>query len=231
MKYKHILLIGITILLLVVGTVVFFPAGNQPAEVLTENTEGQQIQPSPQPEEILPSPEQNESSSNDVAVQVEKENTPKPVEEVQEVPQQPTEEPVVEEKGDDGLKCTLSVRCNDVLEHIDTLASGKETVIPPNGVIYPTQEVLFEPGESVFDVLLREMQRNGVHIEFVENPMFQSAYIRGIGNLYEFDCGDCSGWLYAVNGVQPKVGCSQYILQNGDRIEFFYSCNWMNEPK
>ena len=56
-------------------------------------------------------------------------------------------------------------------------------------------------------------------------PIYNSAYVEGIHNLYEFDCGELSGWKYSVNGVVPGVGCSQYRLNDGDRIEWSYSIN------
>ena len=66
-------------------------------------------------------------------------------------------------------------------------------------------------------------------MEFVNTPMFESSYIEGIGNLYEFDCGEYSGWLYRVNGEKQTYGSSRYILKEDDKVEFYYSCNWMQE--
>lgn len=123
------------------------------------------------------------------------------------------------------LVCTLSVRCDDVLKHIDMLSEAKRSIVPPNGVIFQEQTITFLEGDSIFDVLLREMKNKGIHLEFVNTPMYNSAYIEGIGNLYEFDCGDTSGWMYKVNGSKPTYGCSQYKLKSGDRIEFFYQCS------
>ncbi len=40
--------------------------------------------------------------------------------------------------------------------------------------------------------------------------MYNSYYVEGIGNLYEFDCGKESGWMYKVNGRFPNYGCSSY---------------------
>lgn len=56
-------------------------------------------------------------------------------------------------------------------------------------------------------------------------PVYDSAYIEGIANLYEFDCGSLSGWTYCVNGVFPNYGCSNFKLSDGDEIEFHYSCD------
>ncbi len=131
----------------------------------------------------------------------------------------PTEEP---EKN----ICILSVRCDTILENIDKLKKEKIPLIPSDGVIYAECEVEFALGESVFDVLLREMQRNKIHMEFNETPAYKTAYIEGINNLYEFDCGELSGWIYRVNGEIQSKGCSKCILQNGDRIEWIYTCDF-----
>ncbi len=121
--------------------------------------------------------------------------------------------------------CTLTVRCDAVLQNMEKLTKGKETIVPKDGVIYPEQRVKFSQGESAFDVLYREMREHNIHFEFVKTPMYNSIYIEGIGNLYEFDCGDTSGWMYRVNGEKPNYGCSQYEVQDGDSIVFYYSCS------
>ncbi len=148
--------------------------------------------------------------------------TPKPVLEEKEIPleivlQSPQTSEVPK------TICTLSVRCDSVVENIDKLPENKRSIVPPDGIIYKEQTVEFTDGESVFDVLLREMTKNNIHFEFVKTPAYNSVYIEGIGNLYEFDLGDTSGWMYSVNGIEPRYGCSEYILKDGDKIEFIYS--------
>lgn len=122
------------------------------------------------------------------------------------------------------LTCTLSVRCDAILQNSDKLNPEKQELVPKSGVLYQTATVEFFEGESVFDVLLREMKKQNIHIEFVYTPAFDSVYIEGIGNIYEFDCGDMSGWLYKVNGKVATCGSSQYILSPGDRVEWIYTC-------
>lgn len=94
-------------------------------------------------------------------------------------------------------------------------------MIPKDGVIYNPKEVLFQEGETVFDVLLRETRANQIHMEFSSLP---TCYVKGIQNLYEFDCGKQSGWLYQVNGKIPNHGSHQYHLSKGDKIEWIYTC-------
>ena len=121
--------------------------------------------------------------------------------------------------------CTISVRCDTVLKHTDWLDPEKAELIPEDGVIFAQTAVTFYEGESVFNVLQRELKKAGVHLEFKNIPMYNSAYIEGIGNLYEFDCGELSGWMYRVNGWFPNYGCSRYQLQEGDVICWVYTCD------
>lgn len=122
------------------------------------------------------------------------------------------------------LSCTLSIDCKTLLDHLDELESGKRALVPANGVLLAARSVSFTEGESVFDVLKRVCRQNGLQMEFTMTPVYQSAYIEGIGNLYEFDGGPTSGWMYSVNGVYPNCGCSAYTLQNGDTVLWRYTC-------
>lgn len=122
---------------------------------------------------------------------------------------------------DNELICTLSVRCDTAIGK----SHGKDIVLPDDGIIFPEQSVVFYEGESVFNVLVREMKKNKIHLEFVNTPIYNSAYIEGICNLYEFDCGELSGWMYKVNDWYPNYGCSRYELKNGDKVEWIYTCD------
>lgn len=121
--------------------------------------------------------------------------------------------------------CTMSVRCDTILDNMNLLDNEKWELIPNDAVIYPTQTVTFYDGESVFNVLQRAMKQAGIHFEFVNTPIYNSAYIEGINNIYVFDVGELSGWMYKVNGWFPSYGCSRYTLQAGDVIEWVYTCN------
>ncbi|MDR3314767.1 MAG: DUF4430 domain-containing protein [Oscillospiraceae bacterium] len=120
---------------------------------------------------------------------------------------------------------TLSIRCDTVLHNMDKLKAEKRSIVPSDGAIFSARSVNFTPGESVFDVLKRETQAARIQMEFTNVPLYNSSYIEGIGNLYEFDCGPLSGWMYKVNGVFPSSGSSNYALQEGDVIEWVYSCD------
>ncbi len=121
--------------------------------------------------------------------------------------------------------CTLSISCATILDNLEWLNPEKAELVPEDGVILAASTVTFYEGESVFNVLQRTCKQNRIHMEFSETPMYNSAYIEGIHNLYEFDCGEQSGWMFKVNGWFPNYGCSRYQLQEGDVVEFVYTCD------
>lgn len=127
---------------------------------------------------------------------------------------------------DDGsLSCTLYIDCKTILSNMAELDPEKAELIPADGVILEKVEVRFAEGESVYDILLRELRARGIHIESSFTPVYNSAYVEGINNIYEFDCGPLSGWEYRVNGEFPNYGCSGYYPKDGDEIEFLYTCD------
>ncbi len=126
---------------------------------------------------------------------------------------------------DTSLTCTISISCATILDNMELCAENKRPLVPSDGVILPTTTVTFSPGESVYDVLQRVCRDNSIHMESSFTPMYNSAYIEGINNLYEFDVGERSGWMYHVNGWFPNYGCSRYQVQNGDVICWVYTCD------
>lgn len=121
--------------------------------------------------------------------------------------------------------CTFSIECSTILNNIKDLDPEKRELVPSNGVILAPTKVTFYKGESVFDVLKRVCKEEGIHMEFSWTPIYNSAYIEGINNLYEFDCGALSGWMYRVDGWYPNYGCSRYQLAHGEVVEWRYTCD------
>ena len=177
---------------------------------------------------ITPSPEPTPKASIDTEPKHEATPTPVPFqnpEHKEEIPEKEADEPTDDEE----LTCILSVSCAEVLNNMDKLKEGKAELIPKDGIIYSEQEVVFYEGESVFNVLLREMKKNKIHLEFVDTPMYNSTYIEGIGNLYEFDCSELSGWRFKINGEFINYSCSGYEICDGDKIEWVYTCDWKSD--
>ena len=123
------------------------------------------------------------------------------------------------------ITVTVSISCAALLDSMDKLAQNKRPLVPEDGVLLPETQVTFSAGESAFDVLQRVCRDNKLHMESSFTPLYNSAYIEGIGNLYEFDAGSLSGWMYAVNDWFPNYGCSRYQLQDGDMVRWVYTCD------
>lgn len=119
--------------------------------------------------------------------------------------------------------CTFVIECKTILDNKDKLKKGLEKYVPDDAVIF-SGKVGFDSGESVYDILRRICDENDIQMEASFTPAFSSYYVEGINNLYEFDCGKNSGWMYSVNGVFPNYGCSSYKPANNDSIAFRYTC-------
>lgn len=195
----------------------------------TEPNNYTNVEPFKTPEKTEP-PKNNTEYSKEQGMEIDQstgkdEYQTNPVPEGKPIPVNPEDTKVT----DKALTCTLSVRCDTILQNTTWLKEEKVDIVPEDGVIFAEKEVVFYEGESVFNVIFREMKKNKIHFEFVNTPIYNSAYIEGIGNLYEFDCGELSGWMYKVNGWFPNYGCSRYALKHGDKIEWLYTCDLGND--
>lgn len=124
-----------------------------------------------------------------------------------------------------GLTCTVTIRCDTILDNMAQLDAGKDIYVPGNGIILSPTTVSFTDGDTVFDVLKRACDTYGIQLEYSYTPAYDSYYIEGINHLYEFDCGNESGWMYKVNGWFPNYGCSDYAVEQGDTIVWCYTCH------
>lgn len=132
--------------------------------------------------------------------------------------------PETTEPTEEKLSCAITIRCDSILNNWADLEPGKAEFVPEDGVILYPVTVYYEEGETVFDVLNRVCSQLNIQIEYSYTPLYESYYIEGINHLYEFDCGEQSGWMYKVNGWFPNYGCSSYHPEDGDVIEWIYTC-------
>lgn len=124
-----------------------------------------------------------------------------------------------------GNTVTISINCSTLLSHLDTMEQSKREFVPSDGWILQPTTVSFTEGESVHDILQRVCRDHGIQMESSFTPAYNSAYVEGINQLYEFDGGELSGWMYNVNGWFPNYGCSKYTVKNGDVISWVYTCD------
>ena len=140
---------------------------------------------------------------------------------------EPSAEPVSEQDAEE--YCTISINCVTLLDNMSDLKKNKRAIVPSDGVILAGTRIDVYEGDSVFDLTKRLCMELRIPFEFTMTPVYNTAYIEGIYNLYEFDCGSGSGWVYTVNGIKPSVGCSDYPAHSGDVIEWHYTCSLGND--
>ena len=124
-------------------------------------------------------------------------------------------------KPDSVGKASISIRCDTVLGKSDS------SHIPKDGIILDTTELEITENQTVYDLLTDAAKAYNIQVENsgVNGQNSSMAYIRGINYIYEFDFGELSGWMYKVNGQTPSVGCGEYVLSPGDRVEWLYTCD------
>lgn len=129
--------------------------------------------------------------------------------------------------GEDAVKTetvgtvSLTIRC-------DTVAGKSDSeYIPEDGIILETTEFEIEENDTVYEILVEASKKHQIQMENTGTEGM--VYISGINYLYEFDFGDLSGWMYFVNDEEPSVGCDDYVLEDGDKIEWLYTCELGND--
>jgi hypothetical protein len=127
------------------------------------------------------------------------------------------------ESAGDTSTCHVIVTCHNAVANLSNFDEEIQEFIPRSGVILDEPSLEFTSGESCFDVLKRAADKNGVYLDYDGANAFGTIYVRGIGELYEFDGGVESGWMYNVNGAYPNVGSSAVTVYPGDCIEFAYT--------
>ena len=120
--------------------------------------------------------------------------------------------------------CTISISVSSIRNNMHLLPANKHQLVPGSGMLLGKTTMAFSEGETAYDLLVKTTRQRGIHLDSTYTAMYGSAYIKGIGNLYEFDCGGNSGWLYSVNGSTPAYGCGKYKVKTGDNVQFFYKC-------
>ena len=139
----------------------------------------------------------------------------------QNTPAQDTKQP--EESDQKGDTVTLTIRCDTAVNNGMHLESKWAGIVPASGCILDTTTFEINDGDTVFDVLCHARDKFKLHLQY--KGAGSGIYVEGINNLYEFDGGRWSGWMYCVNDWYPNYGCGVYYLQPGDVIEWNYTCD------
>ena len=141
------------------------------------------------------------------------------------VPARKTAVPAEPPASETHRQISLTIQCVRILDDRDSWKAGVAGIIPARGIFYEGKYD-FSEGDTAYDALRNTCREKGIILDSQYTPAYGTYYIRGIGNLYEFDCGDESGWRYSVNDQLPNVGCSSYPLKDGDDVVFYYDNKW-----
>lgn len=117
----------------------------------------------------------------------------------------------------------MTIRCDTAVNNGMHLESKWAGIVPASGCILDTTTFEINDGDTVFDVLCQARDKFKLHMQY--KGAGSGIYVEGINNLYEFDGGRWSGWMYCVNDWYPNYGCGVYYLQPGDVIEWNYTCD------
>ena len=118
---------------------------------------------------------------------------------------------------------TMSVRVDRLAENLPVLPGEMHELVPPDGVLFPASAVYVFYGENVFDVLQRATRQARLHMVARFMPIVGDAYVEAIGNIFVYDGGALSGWMFSVNGVWSNVGASAVEVRAGDDIVWAYT--------
>jgi hypothetical protein len=127
--------------------------------------------------------------------------------------------------GAGAMTCSISIGCATIFDNMDSLAPGKEAFLPQGGVILAEADVELLPGESALDVLARVAKDRGIDLELSSPSSAQRSHVKGIGGIYESDCGAMSSWMYKVNGEFPDYGAGQHVMEDRDALEWTFTCD------
>ena len=93
------------------------------------------------------------------------------------------------------------------------------TIKNNDNIIFESNEVKAQKGQSVFDVLLAVCGQNDISIDYRKSVM--GNYVAAISGLREKTDG--VGWTYFVNGDKAAKACSAYKVKENDRILWDFS--------
>lgn len=121
------------------------------------------------------------------------------------------------------IKVTISIDTLNLIKAPgkNKVAANKKSLVPKNGYLLGDISLEVNKNATVYNALVKATKTYGIQMEYSGSG--SNIYIQGIGNIYEFDAGAESGWMYSVNGTFPNYGVGNYQLKNGDKVRFRYT--------
>ena len=99
--------------------------------------------------------------------------------------------------------CTISISCSSVIDHMDWLTPAKAALVPENGWILGSADMVFTEGESVFDVLLRVCTEQKIHMEFPKHLCIRAPILRELETSMSLTAATCPAGCIASTDASP----------------------------
>ena len=123
----------------------------------------------------------------------------------------------------------------------DSDKDGKIHTLETGGLIswYSNESYSVGINDTVWDLLKKVEAKHSKEIKFHNQGNYiDYLYYDSTGNskfdtttlIGEFTNGKLSGWMYTLNGTHPALGIEEQYLENGDRIIWHYTDDYMKEP-
>lgn len=124
---------------------------------------------------------------------------------------------------------TVKVRVVDQVKRIDSNVDA--LYAQPFGEILPWTEVEITEGLTVRGALEKALAAENINVygavDYVEGigPVTSADGKRTVEKLSEFDGGAQSGWMVSLNDWFIKAGANTFTVQDGDVVEWCYTCD------
>lgn len=127
---------------------------------------------------------------------------------------------------DTRFSASITIDVSDIVANYDTLDKGlqSEEFVPKSGKLIDSKSCEFTQGQTAYDLLIKAAEENNIKLETQSSEY--GVYIYAINSIPQGACGQSSGWMFSVNGTTPEVGADAYELKSGDKVEFFFVCDF-----
>lgn len=89
------------------------------------------------------------------------------------------------------------------------------------GTILGASSVSIKTGDTIYDCIIQAAKKHNIVVDAKGSG--SATYIEGIDNIYEFDYGAKSGWIFKLNGASITRSVGVIKVKDGDRIECSYT--------
>ncbi|WP_305849688.1 DUF4430 domain-containing protein [Sporosarcina sp. PTS2304] len=198
-----------------------------PATKPVPATPNAQLAPTKEPPAVVEKPT---PKSNETPVQTKPNPTPAPEPPAPKPVEKPVEKPSPAPTPSPAPKPNPAPTPKPTPPPVEKPAAPKQSkivysiVISSTEVPLPPTEMVIKDGDTVLAALIDITRKHKVQMDY-RGGQGATAYVEGIDNVYEFDRGQGSGWMYRVNGIFPDRGAGVVPLLDGDRVEWLYTTN------